>query len=53
MDLEYVYGSIYFDSFESVVSWLCSDVPYFLIAVFIMNCVFAILDTIIHIGGKK
>lgn len=51
--LDYVYGTIYFNSFEDVVSWLCSSVPYFLVAIFVVDCFFSILDTIIHMGGRR
>lgn len=53
MDLSIIYGVLRFDSFDDVVNWLCSGVPYFLISVFILNCVFNIFDTIIHLGGKS
>ncbi len=51
--LDYVYGLIYFNSFEDVVSWLCSSVPYFMVVIFVTDCVFSILDTIIHMGGRR
>lgn len=44
--------AVYFNSFEDVVSWLFSSVPYFLILVFVTDCIFSIMDTIIHLGGR-
>lgn len=53
MNLENIYGTIRFTSFEDVVSWLCSQVPYYFIDVFILSCLFAILKIIMHIGRGK
>ncbi len=49
--LDYVYGLVVFNSFEDVVSWLCSSVPYFMVAIFVTDCVFSILDTNHSYGG--
>lgn len=51
--LDYVTGYIYFETFEDVVSWLCSSVPYFIIAIFVVDCFFSIIDTLIHMGGRR
>lgn len=51
--LDYFVGSIYFESFEDVVEWLCSSVPYFIIVIFVTDCFFSILDTFIHMGGRR
>lgn len=53
MNLEHIYSSIRFSSFEDVVSWLCSQVPYYYVDVFILGCIFAILKIIMHIGRGK
>lgn len=53
MNVENIWGTIHFNSFESVVSWLCSCVPYYFIVVFVLGCFFAILDVLIHLGGRK
>ncbi len=53
MDLEHFWGTIRFGSFEDVVSWLCSCVPYYFVVVFVLFCLFTILDIVIHIGGRK
>lgn len=53
MNFEQFWGHIRFDSFESVASWLCSAVPFYLVDVFVLSCLFAILKIIIHLGGRK
>ena len=53
MNLENIYGTIRFTSFEDVVSWLCSQVPFYFVDVFVLTCLFAILKIIMHIGRGK
>lgn len=53
MSLDNLYGMFYFNSFEDVVAWLTCAVPYVLVAVFVLNCVFNIFEIIMHLGGKR
>ena len=53
MNFENLYGTIRFGSFENVVSWLCSLVPYYYVDVFVLGCLFAILKIIMHFGSSK
>lgn len=53
MNLDFLCGYVRFDSFESVISWLCSSAPAFYIGCFVLSCFFAILDVMIHLGGRK
>lgn len=53
MNFENLYGTIRFGTFENVVSWLCSLVPYYYVDVFVLGCLFAILKIIMHFGRGK
>ena len=53
MNLDFLYGRIWFNSFEDVVSWLSSGVPYYLVTVFVLNCIFNIFETILNWSGRK
>ena len=47
-----ILDNIWFNSFEDVVSWLCSGVPYALVTVFVLSCVFSIFETVSNWGRK-
>lgn len=52
MSISEFYGYIVFHSFDDVVDWLTSYIPFVLLVVFILNVVFNIIYYFIHLGGK-
>ncbi len=52
MDISKFYGYFIFHSFQDVVDWFASSIPFILLVVFVLNCLFNILYYIIHLGGK-
>lgn len=52
MNFSDLYGYIVFKSFEDLVDWLASCVPYTLLTIFILNCLFNIFSALIDLGGK-
>lgn len=52
MDISKFYGYFVFHSFDDVVNWLTSYIPYVLLVVFVLNVVFNIIYYFIHLGGK-
>lgn len=52
MSISELYGYVIFHSFQDVVNWLTSYVPFILLVVFVLNVVFNILYYFMHIGGK-
>lgn len=52
MDISEFYGYFVFHSFQDVVNWLTSYIPFVLLVVFVLNVVFNIIYYFIHLGGK-
>ena len=53
MDLLSLFSNIYFSSFSDVVDYMCSAAPVLILTVFTLNCLFTVLDVIIHLGGRN
>lgn len=52
MSLSGLYGYIAFGSFADLVNWLTSCIPYTMLIVFILNCLFNVVSAFIDLGGK-
>lgn len=53
MDLSAFFGNQYFNGFEDLVEFMCSNVPFWFLTVFLLNLLFSIFDDILHLGGRK
>lgn len=53
MSLYDIFGNIYFNSFQDVVTFMASGAPVWLLTFFTVNCLFSIAEDIFSFGGKK
>lgn len=52
MDISNFYGYFIFHSFQDVVDWLFSYVPFVLLVIFALNCVFNVIYYLMNMGDK-
>lgn len=52
MDISNFYSYFIFKNFQDVVDWLFSYVPFVLLVIFVLNCVFNVIYYLMHMGDK-
>lgn len=46
------FNYLHFASFEELVDFIASDLPYLILLVFVLNALFAVLYDLFHLGGR-